>query len=356
MVKILQLSFACIIVIVNFFALTIPFLTIAIFSYSSFLSQHIDQQFFYHVIQKIVIIIGFLSSSFMLIYVFFDFIFGFLVKSHLKSCYKVSKKHHLIQQIFNEAKKKFGINNAKIYIMKTKNINAFALGSFGRNIVIITQGLLNHYSSNCSNPQEFIANIKGIIGHEVSHLVNKDYLAGTILVINKKINLFLERKISNLFYKILSIFNMFGPIGSLVNLFFKILYKSLIYYIKITEIIITKIQKFIYLILGRSIEYRCDRQSAEAFGGYAISSALQKLGKDSYFNIFSSHPKNKNRIKKVVKIKEKKYINISFFSYVLNYFTFTILFFLTAFFYKKLGYIKTWIDLFIKKIINSNLI
>jgi Zn-dependent protease with chaperone function len=336
MIKLLQLSIACSIVIVNFFALTIPFLVIAIVVYSTFLTNYIETQSFNDVIKKFVIIAGFLSSGLMLLYYCFDFIFGFLIKSNLKNCYKADKKHPQLQQIFNEAKEKFGISNAKIFIMKSKDINAFALGSFGRNIVIITQGLLNHYTNNCRNTQEFIANIKGIVGHEVSHLVNKDYLAGAILIINKRVNVGLERLVSNIFYKILAIFAKFGFAGTLINLFFKAIHKTLIYYIKVINFIIAKIQKFIFLILGRSVEYRCDRQSSEAFGGYGMASALEKLGKDSYFNLFSSHPKNKNRIKRVIKIKEKKYVNTGFFSYVLNYLTFIILILLTAFFYEKL--------------------
>ena len=54
---------------------------------------------------------------------------------------------------------------------------------------------------------------------------------------------------------------------------------------------------------GRSIEYRCDRDSAYAVGGDSMVLGLAALGKGSYFSIFSTHPRTKNRIKKVQAVR-----------------------------------------------------
>ena len=53
---------------------------------------------------------------------------------------------------------------------------------------------------------------------------------------------------------------------------------------------------------GRSIEYRCDRESGYAVGGQSMVLGLRALGKGSYFSIFSTHPRTKSRISRVEKI------------------------------------------------------
>ncbi len=59
------------------------------------------------------------------------------------------------------------------------------------------------------------------------------------------------------------------------------------------------IYNFLLKFLGRSIEYRCDRESAYAYGGKKMANALKLLGGRSYFSLFSTHPTTNSRIKNV---------------------------------------------------------
>ena len=87
-------------------------------------------------------------------------------------------------------KKKFGTKTVKFYISNSKEINAFAVGSFGRKAVVLTEGIINHYAENSENEEEFLLAIKSILGHEMSHLINKDFLPGILMITNQKVTNF----------------------------------------------------------------------------------------------------------------------------------------------------------------------
>src|SRR5690606_36020203 len=59
---------------------------------------------------------------------------------------------------------------------------------------------------------------------------------------------------------------------------------------------------FFQKMLSRSVEFRCDRDAAYAFGGNRIATGLAMLGPGSYFSIFATHPRTKTRIKKVERV------------------------------------------------------
>ncbi|MBC7333228.1 MAG: M48 family metalloprotease [Actinobacteria bacterium] len=68
-----------------------------------------------------------------------------------------------------------GIPMPKIYVIEDRAMNAFATGRNPENAVIVfTRGLLEKL-----NDEE----LKGVIGHELSHIKNYDILLGTIIVV-----------------------------------------------------------------------------------------------------------------------------------------------------------------------------
>jgi Zn-dependent protease with chaperone function len=71
------------------------------------------------------------------------------------------------------------------------------------------------------------------------------------------------------------------------------------------------IYQFLKNFFGRAVEYRCDRQSAKAFGGLNIAHALSLLGESGYFTLFSTHPATQKRIKKVQSVEEKNAIIVA---------------------------------------------
>lgn len=65
------------------------------------------------------------------------------------------------------------------------------------------------------------------------------------------------------------------------------------------NLIFMPIYNFLLKFFGRAIEYRCDRESAYAYGGQKMAKALQLLGPSGYFSLFSTHPTTNSRIKKL---------------------------------------------------------
>lgn len=68
-----------------------------------------------------------------------------------------------------------GIPVPKIYVIEDRAMNAFATGRNPQNgVIVFTRGLLEKL-----NDEE----LKGVIGHELSHIKNYDILLGTIIVV-----------------------------------------------------------------------------------------------------------------------------------------------------------------------------
>ncbi len=83
-----------------------------------------------------------------------------------------------------------GLPLPKIYIIKTKQPNAFATGRDAKHAVVaVTQGLLEKLER---------VELEGVIAHELSHIGNRDILLGTVVVILVGI----VAMLSNLFIRI----------------------------------------------------------------------------------------------------------------------------------------------------------
>lgn len=90
---------------------------------------------------------AFLVSFLMVVYLFFDFLFGFSVRSSLKNCtrYEKVKDYDFLTDLFNQVKSKFGEKNVKLYIKNSDEINAYAISSLGNRAVVLTRGIIDHY-------------------------------------------------------------------------------------------------------------------------------------------------------------------------------------------------------------------
>ncbi len=114
--------------------------------------------------------------------------------------------------------------------------------------------------------------------------------------------------------------------------------------------IVYGIYEFLRRFIGRNIEYRCDKQSAQAFGGTNMASALAMLGKSGYFTLFSTHPATARRIKKVQNIKMKdSVIGARFFDSIANYFALMFLVIICLVFAKNAG-----VDLMVREYLRNH--
>lgn len=232
------------------------------------------------------------------IYLIVDFIFSFSIRSLTKSASLITKDNHYgyleIYDIFEEVKKLYGINSVKLYIGETEEINAYAVSTFRKKVVILTTGLIETITVNSNTKEEALDALEGIIGHELSHLENWDFLPGYILNTSN----FISKKILNI---MLVVFNLLS-IVPMVGVFFSFIYNiSTMGLNSFHRFIIIPLYRLVERYLSRVKEYRCDLHSALTLGWQKIFYGLSHLGVDSYSNIYSSHPNTLSRLLKVYK-------------------------------------------------------
>lgn len=242
-----------------------------------------------------------------------DFLFAFTVRKYSKNCIKCEdcKQYAYLLTLFDKAKKKFDCKNVSLLIEESNKVNAFAIGSLRKNIIILTTGLINNYRTGSVDDREFNFNMSGIIAHEMSHIINKDYFSGMFLIINEKALTTLSKMVFFFFNIIIKIISIIPFIGDTIASLIRSIYKVLDYLINFFyRFVVLKVYRFLQLQVSKQIEYRADKQAGLFIGGENMARALELLGSSSFFNIFSSHPKTQNRIKHVKNIKptSKKYI------------------------------------------------
>ncbi len=256
---------------------------------------------------------AFLASFMMLLYFFFDLILGFSTRASLKNCtrYERIKKYDFLSEVFEQVKNKFDQPNVKLYVKDSKEINAYAISSFGVKAMVLTSGLIEHYLRLSADSKKFLYSLRSIMGHEMSHLVNKDFLPTFIIIANQKATNILSKLVSRFISLLifpLRIFSLFGlsvfgfTIADLAASLYNFSMRLLTFF---NRFIVYNIYEFLRRCVSRSVEYRCDKQSAQAFGGQNMALSLSYLGNDGYFTLFSTHPGTKPRIARVQAIKSK---------------------------------------------------
>ena len=308
------------------------------------------------VFEKIIDVFGvviFFISFLMLLYLFLDFIFGFSVRSSLKKCkkYEKYKEYDFLTPVFAQIKEKFGENSVHLYIKNSSEINAYAVASLGSRAIVVTRGLIDHYLVLCPEPKMFLSAIRSVMSHEMSHLINKDFLPSFIILTNQKITNFISYLLRFVFIGIANLVSVF-PYGgrssaflmasgyNFFNTIFTIFNSTIVY----------NIYEFLRRFISRSIEYRCDMQASKAFGGKNMALALSMLGENGYFTIFSTHPKTTARIKKVENIKSSEgFIKPGLIDSLINYFSILFLMMLTLIFAKMAN-----IDILVREIIRNH--
>ncbi len=306
--KPLALVLVYILTIFNFLILTLPFLA-AIFPFVHIEGHNVVLAEYITFSPKLAALsLIFIISFLMLCYLFIDFIFGFSVRSSLKDCklYNKAGNYDFLHGIFEEVKNKFSSRSAKLYVKNSDEINAFAVGGMGRKAVVLTSGLIEHYASHTENDQQFLSALRGILGHEMSHLINKDFLPGLLIIINQRVSNLISSVLMMIFKLTIQLAIYFHIQDKRVAVMMLAAYNISDWVLNFfNRYVINGLYNFLRNFLGRAVEYRCDRQSAKAFGGINMAFALSLLGKSGYFTLFSTHPATKKRIAKVEVIEEK---------------------------------------------------
>lgn len=248
----------------------------------------------------------FLVSFFMLLYMLLDFLFSFSLRTSLKDCVRYEKieDYEFLTAIFEETQEKFAEKSVKLYIKNSSEINAFAVSSMSKKAIVLTSGLIDHYLSDSENPQQFLLALRSIIGHEMSHLVNKDFLPTFLIIANEKATNFVSVLLDIIFRFTVKFSSLIPGIGVFMSTVMIKIYNLLDFLTRIfNRIVVANLYEFLRRFVSRSIEYRCDKQSAQAFGGKNMAFALSFLGESGYFTLFSTHPRTQSRMKKVANVE-----------------------------------------------------
>ncbi len=315
----------------------------------------LNEESFRQVLIDITVLSFVLFSFLIILYLFFDLIFGISIFGLTKNCKRANKylkKYDFVAEIINnfkELQKKFKQRNIKLLISKSDQVNAYAVGSMRRRVVVITLGLIKQIRKYATNEEEFQDSIKAIMAHELSHLLNKDFLPTLLVILTGKITKLVEGLIITVFNVVARLFHIIPILGGLVSSLLIILYKIIT---SITSFfyrfIILNVFAFLKLHVSRATEYRCDYQAALASGGEQVAKALSFLGDNGFVTIFATHPRTKNRMKKVANVQKKSgYIRISLINKISNFLAIMslILIFWFSFDYvKKLNYFQRTIS------------
>ena len=258
-----------------------------------------------YLLQYFILFVVAVVSAFMLLLFIFNFIFNRNVNLYKKQYKSYTKYSDLtfLRDIFEDLKEKFNCHSIELLINPSSSINACAVGGLRKQVVVLNAGLIKHYTEKSQSREEFLTHIKGILAHEFSHIINKDYFCGLLLQINER-SLNIVSKIiffiCNTLMKIVAHIPIIGTgISALIGIFYRTVnYIVNFFYFKI----VIKIYKFIQIQISKYIEFRADRQAGNVVGGQNMANTLALLGKSGWFNIFSSHPKTQNRVKKVSSI------------------------------------------------------
>ncbi|MBL6664681.1 MAG: M48 family metalloprotease [Rickettsiales bacterium] len=295
----------------------------------------------------------FFVSFLMLVYLFLDYLFGFSVKSSLKNCvrYEKLKDCDFLTDLFDQIKAKFGCRSVKLYIKNSEEINAYAVSSLRKRCIVLTRGIIHHYSNSCDDPKDFLYALRSIMGHEMSHLVNKDFLPALIIITNQKVTNFISR-IMRFCFAVLIRVSIFFPFAG--RAMARVSHDGFLLIDRIVtffnRVIVYNLYEFLRKFVSRSIEYRCDIQSAKAFGGRNMALALAMLGSGGYFTLFSTHPRTQSRINRVEKISiSGSIVRPRLFDSLANYFSLMLLVTICLYFAK-----QAHIDLYVRYYIREH--
>ncbi|HLD76700.1 MAG TPA: M48 family metalloprotease [Rickettsiales bacterium] len=300
-----------------------------------------------------IYLVIFLVSFFMLFYLLLDMLFGFAMRASMKNCtvYEKMRDYEFLTKIFEQVKEKFDEKSVKLYIKDSDEINAFAVASFGGRAIVLTSGLIDHYLKYSEDSKEFLYALRSIMGHEMSHLINKDFLPTYLIIANQKATNF-TANLLNIIFNFASRITAMLPYGG--NLTSRLMIRTYIllnfFFSFFNRFIVYNVYEFLRKFVSRSLEYRCDRQSAKAFGGQNMALALSFLGESGYFTLFSTHPGTKRRINKVKDIEiDDRIVRPNFIESITNYFAVMFLIIICLFFAKQAG-----IDLLVREYIKNH--
>ncbi len=167
---------------------------------------------------------------------------------------------HLLQTVY-ELAESAGIPRPQVGVFRSNEVNAFATGpTQSRSLVAVSTGLLNRLGP---------AEIKAVLGHEISHIANGDMVTMTLLqgVVNAFV-MFLARVLAYAFSNLGRSRDSSSSNGS---------FMSYMLFTYLFEVIFMILGSLVVAAYSRFREFRADAGGARLTSKEAMISALQAL-------------------------------------------------------------------------------
>lgn len=189
----------------------------------------------------------------------------------------------------------------RLYVQHSNQINAFALG---HDRVVVLMGLINEMNS---------AELKGILAHELSHLIHRDTTYGMTSVAMLNVYNAIIIAFELIVWMITMVYNILRYIP-FINIL-AVIFMAFILFIRFIVRILHSIANFGYVLLApfgsRVAEYRDDRFAHELGLGQELASALAKLTRygdtEGFINqLVSDHPPLRKRVAKLYELSQQQ--------------------------------------------------
>jgi Zn-dependent protease with chaperone function len=163
-----------------------------------------------------------------IIYLFLDLFFGFTVATLVKDCKDIStlEEFSLHKKLFDETLNEFDMDDVKFLLQESQEVNAFAVLTLRKKYVVVTTAMLNHLTNSFPNIEEQKLAIKGMIAHELSHLLNWDSLPNLILLSGQNIAYYLSTAL-NFVLNIILLILSYIPITAIFSFIVRIAFNLL---------------------------------------------------------------------------------------------------------------------------------
>lgn len=187
-----------------------------------------------------------------------------------------------------------------LYVQHSKQINAFALG---HNRVVVLMGLIDEMNE---------CELKGILAHELSHLVHRDTTYGMTSAAMLNVYNAIIIAFELLMLIITTVYNVLRYIP-FINIL-AVVFMAIVIFIRFIVRILHSLANFGYVLLApfgsRIAEYRADRFAHELGLGQALASALAKLTRygdtEGFINqLMSDHPPLRKRVAKLYELSQQ---------------------------------------------------
>lgn len=217
-----------------------------------------------------------------------------------------------LKDSFSKLKVRFDLPSAELHVLDSDEINAYALQSPSRQVVVVTRSLLDSFRAfwkeSEAGSEGYRKSVDGVLAHELSHLKNGDYLPQWIYNGVARMSVWLQSFLLGVTGLLSTIIGLVPLIGPLFVLVLTSLGRAITAVVNVLfSHVLPRLIHFLDAPLSRAVEYRCDLQGARAVGdaGYlGMLSLASTLGVRN-FRIHDDHPPGIQRVVRLYRRRDE---------------------------------------------------